>query len=162
MIQTKAFNEYLDEFYDYLAGIVDAYDGLREAVLAQIDAVSRADISAMDENLKAQQALVFRIGDFEQRLAGYFAHLEVEAQTLTEFIALIPPEAQYRFYDILGRFAAVAQDVSVYKEQCRVLLEARIYGIDKILQKQGRTPETTYKRDASHSDEPGRILRTDI
>lgn len=161
-MQTKAFNEYLDEFYDYLVGIVDAYDGLREAVLAQIDAVSRADISAMDENLKVQQALVFRIGDFEQRVAGHFARLGVEAQTLTEFIAQIPSGHQYRFYDILGRFAAVAQDVSIYKEQCRVLLETRIYGIEKTLQKQGRTPETTYRRDASHSDEPGRILRSDI
>lgn len=152
----------LDTFYDYLDSVVDAYDGLRIAVLAQIDAVGRADIPAMNENLRRQQALISRIADFELKVDMHFAQLDVQADTLTEFISQIPKEQQYRFYDVLGRFAAVAQDVAIYKEQCRALLEAKIYAVEKYLKKQGKIPGTTYGKNAIQIEEHSHMLKADV
>lgn len=152
----------LDEFYEFLKQTVDSFDALRTLLSDQIEAVEQADIGAIDANMRAEQVIALRMEKFESRLEQHFHRLSTKANTLTEFIAQIPRQEQYRFYDLLGRFAATAQDVAVYKEQCQALLEVKLHLVEKEIELRGGAQCTVYGRDALHLESSHRILRTEV
>lgn len=149
MTEKALFGKALDDFYHYLEKIVGVYEELKPVIREQIEIIGRADIKALDENLKIQQVLVQHTKDFDKKLTGHITGMGFEADTLTEFILQIPEAQQYRFYDLLGRFAAAVDEVSVYKNQCSTLLETKLYGIEKAIKKQGGPMGRIYEKDAT-------------
>lgn len=149
-IKTDAKKEILDNFYEYLCGILKLYEDILSVLKKELDAICRDDISSLDENLKTQQALLYQTKNFDREIAGYISQLNIEASNLTSLIRQIPEEQQLRFYALLGRFAAVVQDVDFYRDKCQTMLQTKLYGIEKSLAEQtGRKETKSYNRDAS-------------
>ncbi|GAB1477117.1 hypothetical protein MASR2M70_19530 [Bacillota bacterium] len=140
----------LDSFHEYLFGIVKLYEDILPVIKDELEAISREDIRSLDENLKIQQALLYRTKNFDNEVAGYTSRLNIDAENLSSLILRLPEDQQLRFYAILGRFAAAIQEVSFYKEKCRVLLQTKLYTIDKALAgSKGIVENKTYGPDAS-------------
>lgn len=140
----------LDSFYEYLFGIVKLYEDILPVNKDELESISREDIHSLDENLKTQQALLYRTKNFDNEIAGYTSRLNINAENLSSLILQLPEDHQLRFYALLGRFAAAIQEVSFYKEKCRVMLQTKLYTIDKILaDHKGSVENKTYGRDAS-------------
>ncbi|MGI6734247.1 MAG: flagellar export chaperone FlgN [Anaerovoracaceae bacterium] len=148
--RTDVKKEILDSLYEYLCGILKLYEDILPVLKEELDAICRDDISSLDENLKTQQALLFKTKNFDRDIAGYISRLNIEATNLSSLIRQIPEEHQLRFYALLGRFAEVVQDVDFYRDKCQTMLQTKLYSIDKALsERTGRKETKTYDRDAS-------------
>ena len=144
------FNRILDNFYDYLCGILKLYEDMLPILKEELKAISLDDTLSLDKSLITQQTLLYQTKHFDREIAGYTSKLDLEESNLSSLILQMPEEQQLRFYALLGRFAAIVEEVSFYKDKCRVLLQSRLYSIDKALMEQtGRVENITYDRNAS-------------
>jgi hypothetical protein len=123
----------IDEFYDYLQGVKEIYTDIIPVLRDEIDRIARDDIAALDETLRRQQALILRTRNFDDKVAGYLKRLGIRASTLTETIQEFPEDDRFRFYDFLGEFDRVVEQVDFYRNKCRELLQSKLYDIDRRL-----------------------------
>ncbi len=150
MTDNKEFNSVLNEFHDYLSGILKLYKNAVPVLREELDAITKDAIETLDQSLKSQQALLLQTRNFEQHTADYLARLDIKANTLTEMATQLPQNQQLRFFDLLGEFELTMTEVSYYKEKCRILLQSKLYAIDKILSKQDLPKDnTTYNKNAT-------------
>ncbi|MDR2132909.1 MAG: flagellar protein FlgN [Clostridiales Family XIII bacterium] len=123
----------MDEFYDYLQGVKQTYTDIIPVLREEMDRIAKDDVAALDETLKRQQALLLKTRNFDDKIAEYIERLGISASTLTETVREFPEDDRFRFYDFLGEFGRVVEQVDFYKNKCRELLQAKLYGIDKRL-----------------------------
>jgi flagellar biosynthesis/type III secretory pathway chaperone len=123
----------IDELYDYLLSVKQIYTDIVPVLREEIDRISRDDVAALDETIKQQQALVFRTRSFDDRIAEYLKRLGSAAPTLIETVQGFPEDERFRFYDFLGEFDQVIEQVNFYRDKCRELLQSKLYSVDKQL-----------------------------
>jgi hypothetical protein len=133
MDNAQAAKPVMDEFYDYLQGVKQIYTDIIPVLREEIDRIAKDDVAALDETLKQQQALVLRTRNFDDRIAGYLERLGITASTLTETVQQFPEDDRFRFYDFLGEFDRVIEQVDFYRNKCRELLQSKLYTIDRQL-----------------------------
>lgn len=150
MIENKEFQLVLNQFYDYLSGILKLYQNSVPVLKEELEAIMQDEIEVLNQSLKSQQALLLQTKNFEQQTAAYLAKLNIKAGNLTEMVRQLPEKEQFRFFDLLGEFELTMTEVNYYKEKCRVLLQSKLYTIDKILSKQDQQKDnTTYNQNAA-------------
>jgi hypothetical protein len=123
----------MDEFYDYLQSVKQTYAEIIPVLREEIDRIARDDVAALDDTLKRQQALVLRTRNFDDKLAEYLGRMGISAATLTETVSEFPEDERFRFYDFLGEFDRVVEQVDFYRNKCREMLQGKLYDIDKRL-----------------------------
>jgi hypothetical protein len=133
MNNAQAAGSVMDEFYDYLQDVKRIYTDIVPVLREEIDRIAKDDIAALDETLRRQQALVLRTRGFDEKVAGYLKRLGITASTLTETIQEFPEDDRFRFYDFLGEFDRVVEQVDFYRNKCRELLQSKLYDIDRRL-----------------------------
>jgi hypothetical protein len=139
----------IDEFYDYLSDVKRIYTDIIPVLREEIDQITRDDVAALDGTIKRQQALVLRTRGFDDKIAGYLERLGVSASTLTETVHGFPEEERFRFYDFLGEFDHIVEQVDFYRDKCRELLQTKLYSIDKQLAGlPSKRESTTYDENA--------------
>lgn len=150
MTDQKEFNLALDQFYDYLSGILKLYQSAVPVLKEELEAIVQDEIDVLNQSLKSQQALLLQTKNFDQQTASHLTKLNIKAKNLTEMAQQLPKEAQFRFFDLLGEFELTMTEVNYYKEKCRVLLQSKLYTIDKVLSKQDLPKDnTTYNQKAA-------------
>ncbi len=150
MTDSKELNNVLNEFHEYLSGILKLYQNAVPVLKEELDAIMKDDIETLDQSLKSQQALLLQTRNFEQQTADYLAKLGIKAKNLTEMAQQLPQNEQLRFFDLLGEFELTMTEVGYYKEKCRILLQSKLYSIDKILSKMDLPKDnTTYNQNAT-------------
>jgi Mg2+ and Co2+ transporter CorA len=130
---TQADGAVMEELYDYLSDVKQIYTDIIPVLREEVDQIARDDIEALDETLRLQQALVLRTRNFDEKIAEFLKRLDIEAATLTETVQAFPEEERFRFYDFLGEFDRVVEQVDFYRDKCRELLQSKLYSIDKQL-----------------------------
>jgi hypothetical protein len=133
MAGAQAARPVIDEFYDYLQEVRQIYVDIIPVLREEIDQITKDDVAALDETLRLQQALVLRTRGFEDKIAAYLKELGVAASTLTETVQKFPEDERFRFYDFLGEFDHVVEQVDFYRGKCRELLQSKLYSIDRQL-----------------------------
>ncbi|MDR1246298.1 MAG: flagellar protein FlgN [Clostridiales Family XIII bacterium] len=133
MSSAQAAKTIIDEFYDYLSDVKQIYIDIIPVLREEIDQITRDDVSALDDTIKLQQALVLRTRNFDDNIAGYMKRLGVSASTLTETVQGFPEDDRFRFYDFLGEFDRIVEQVDFYRDKCRELLQSKLYTLDKQL-----------------------------
>ncbi len=150
MTDAKEFKMTLDQFHEYLSGILKLYQNAVPVLKEELEAILQDEIDVLNKSLKSQQALLLQTKSFDQQTAGYLSRLNVKAANLTEMAQQLPEEEQYRFFNLLGEFELTMTEVNYYKEKCRVLLQSKLYTIDKILSGQDLPKDnTTYNQNAA-------------
>ena len=150
MTDKKIDNKALDQFHEYLRSILLLYQNAIPVLKEELEFILQDNIDSINECLKLQQALLLQTKSFEQNVASYLTKLNISAKTLSEMILKLPNEEQLRFYFLLGQFQQVMIELNFYKEKCRVLLQSKLYSIDKVLSKQEvQKNNTTYNQNAT-------------
>lgn len=150
MSDKQEFQLVLNQFYEYLTGILNLYQNAVPVLKEELEAIMQDEIEVLDQSLKSQQALLLQTKSFEQQAAGYLSRLNIKAGNLTEMVQQLPEKEQFRFFDLLGEFELTMTEVNYYKEKCRVLLQSKLYTIDKVLSKQDlQKDNTTYNQNAA-------------
>lgn len=150
MTDQKNFNAILDDFHDYLLGILGHYKNLIPILKDELNSILSDNVEALDENLKSQQVLLIQTKTFNKQVNDFSAKLNISAKNLTEMALQLKKEDQIRFFGLLGDFENTMTEVNFYKEKCRVLLQSKLYVIEKILSSQdAQRDNTTYDRNAS-------------
>lgn len=150
MTDNKEFQIALDQFHEYLTGILRIYQSAVPVLKEELEAIMRDDTDVLDRSLKSQQALLLKTRNFDQQTANYLSKLNIKAKNLTEMAKQLPGDEQFRFFDLLGEFELTMTEVNYYKEKCRVLLQSKLYSIDKLLSKQDLPKDnTTYNQKAA-------------
>jgi hypothetical protein len=150
MTSNKEFKIALDQFYEYLTGILKIYQSAVPVLREELEAITKDEIEVLDQSLKSQQALLLKTRNFDQQTAYYLSRLNIKAKNLTEMAGQLPGDEQLRFFDLLGEFELTMTEVNYYKEKCRILLQSKLYTIDKILTRQElQKDNTTYNQNAA-------------
>jgi hypothetical protein len=150
MTDNKEFKTALDQFYEYLSGILKLYRNSVPVLKEELEAIAQDQIEVLDQSLKSQQALLLQTKSFDQQTASYLSRLNIKAENLSEMAQQLPEAERFRFFDLLGEFDLTMTEVNYYKEKCRVLLQSKLYTIDKALSGQDlKKDNTTYNQNAA-------------
>ena len=146
----REFDIALDQFQEYLTGIVELYRESVPLLQDELKHILNDELQALDENMKSQQALLLRTKNFDVKLAEYQSALNISEDTLSEMTLQFPEERQTEFFELIGQFQRILEEVEFYKEKCRTLLQNKLYNIDKILARRERQKDnTTYDQNAA-------------
>lgn len=150
MTDVKEYTIALNQFHEYLTGILKLYRSAVPVLKEELEAIMQDEIEVLNQSLKSQQALLLQTKNFDQQTASYLSKLNIKAKNLTEMIHQLPKEEQLRFFDLLGEFELTMTEVNFYKDKCRELLQSKMYTIDKALSKLDLPKDnTTYNQNAS-------------
>ena len=150
MTEKKINNTTLEGFHNYLQGILRLYQNAIPILKEELESIIQDNIDSLNESLKSQQAILLETKYFEKNVATYLSKLDISAKTLTELIQNLPNEEQLRFFSLLGQFEQAMLEINFYKEKCRVLLQSKLYSIDKVLSKNLiQKNNTTYNKNAA-------------
>jgi hypothetical protein len=150
MTDRQEYNLILDQFHAYLTGILKLYQMAVPVLKEELEAIMHDEIEVLNQSLKSQQALLLQTKNFDQQTASYLSRLNIKAKNLSEMAQQLPKEEGLRFFDLLGEFELTMTEVNYYKEKCRVLLQSKLYTIDKVLSKQDLPKDnTTYNQNAA-------------
>jgi hypothetical protein len=150
MTDNQEFQIPLDQFHEYLTGILRVYQSAVPVLKEELEAIMQDEIDVLDQSLKSQQALLLKTKNFDQQTAYYLSKLNIKAKNLTEMTEQLPDSERLRFFNLLGEFELTMTEVNYYKEKCRVLLQSKLYTIDKLLSKQDLPKDnTTYNQNAA-------------
>lgn len=149
MTEKKEFDITLDHFHEYLLGILKLYQNSVPVLKEELEAIMQDQIEILNESLKSQQALLLQTKNFDKQVADYLSKLNINARNLTEMAQQLPKEERLRFFSLLGEFEFTMAEVNFYKEKCRIILQSKLYAIDKFLSKQEiQKDNTTYNQSA--------------
>ncbi len=150
MPDKKEFNMTLDQFHEYLFGILKLYQNAVPILKEELEAITQDEIDHLNVSLKSQQALLLQTKNFDQKVAGYLSKLNIKAKNLTEMAQQLSKEEGLRFFNLLGEFELTMSEVNYYRDKCRVILESKLYAIDKVLATQAKQKDnTTYNQNAA-------------
>ncbi|MBR0597523.1 flagellar protein FlgN [Sinanaerobacter chloroacetimidivorans] len=149
--KTAAFSQTLNDFYGYLKEILKMYQDVIPVLKEELNSILQDNIEELNENLRSQQVLLLKTRNFNNTIHEYQKKLGIQARNLSEMIMQIPEkDLQMQFYALLGEFDLTMTEVNFYKEKCRVLLQSKLYTIEKTLSKQENQKDiTTYDQNAS-------------
>lgn len=140
----------LKQFGDYLSMILKVYQELVLVLKYELAAVKEDDINTLNDCLKSQQALLLQTRNFEEKVNDFQSKLGIKANKLSETIQQLPETHRLSFFEILSQFEQTSTEVKFYQEKCRVLLQSKLYLIDKALSKAKiQKDNITYDKDAS-------------
>lgn len=140
----------LDSFYEYLREVFALYQHLVPMLQEEFDFILRDDFPALDENMKAQQALLLRTRPFDRNIAEYQSKLGIAGSTLSEMASGFPEGEGARFSKLLSQFRETMEEVDFYRDKCKSLLQSRLYHIEKILSRtEMQKDNTTYDQNAA-------------
>ena len=140
---TEALDIKLNAFYQYLCGILDLYQGCIPVLKDKFDAIDHDDLDMLNKAIQFQQAFLLKIRGFDASLTDYLTALDLPSSTLSAVIPLLREGDQSRFYSLLGEFEHALKEAKFYNEKCQVLLQTKIYTIDRLLAKKEFRPEST-------------------
>ena len=150
MTDKKEFATVLDEFYEYLSGILEIYQNAVPLLKEELNHILSDELQALDENMNAQQSLLLRTKNFDAKLAEYQAAMDIPGSTLSEMALRFPEEKRADFFELIGQFHQTLEEVEFYKEKCKDVLQNKLYHIDKVLsRKEIRKNNTTYDQNAA-------------
>ncbi|MDF3002004.1 MAG: hypothetical protein K0Q48_2123 [Bacillota bacterium] len=150
MTDKNEYNIVLDKFYEYLCGILKIYQNAVPILKDELDAIMKDEIEHLDESLKSQQALLLQTKSFDRQVADYLEALGINAKNLSDMAGQLSKEEGLRFFGLLGEFDLTMTEVNYYKDKCRMLLQSKLYTIDKVLSRQELPKDnTTYSRSAA-------------
>jgi len=149
MSDNKEFDIMLNQFHEYLLTVLNVYRDLIPTLKSELEAVQKDDITSLNDSLKKQQALMLKTKSFDSKVSGFQSKLGISANTLTETISKLPEEHQLSFFEILSQFGQTSEEVKFYQEKCRIMLQSKLYLIDKALSRAHvQKDPTTYNKDA--------------
>jgi len=150
MTDNIEFKMILDHFHEYLSGILKLYQNAVPVLKEELEAIMNDEIDVLNQSLKSQQALLLQTKSFDQQTASFLSKLNIRAKNLTEMIQQLPKEEQLSFFNLLGEFELTMAEVNYYKDKCRVMLQSKLYTIDKALTRQDlQKDNTTYNQNAT-------------
>jgi FlgN protein. len=150
MSKNNEFDITLNQFRDYLSTILKVYQDLIPVLKSELEAVQKDDIDSLNECLKSQQALLILTRNFDTKIDEYQTKLNITAANLSELILKLPDDKQLTFFEILSQFGQTSAEVRFYQEKCRLLLQSKLYLIDKVLSKTKIPKDNiTYNKDAA-------------
>ena len=150
MTKQENFSTNLNSFYDFLVTLLENYQNLVVALKQELECILAGDTLLLGEILKSQQVLLIQTKDFDKQVSEYSCSLNIYANNLTEMTLQLPKECQPRFFKLLDDFDKTMEEVTFYKEKCRVLLQSKLYAIDKVLSKLDvQKDHTTYDKNAT-------------
>ena len=149
MIVNKESDITIKKFHSYLYSILNVYQDLVPALKSELEAIQKDDIEILNESMKIQQALLLKTNHFDEKVRDFQLHLNISARNLSETIQALPEKHRLSFFEILSQFEQTSAEVKFYQEKCRILLQSKLYLIDKALSKAKiQTDHSTYNKDA--------------
>jgi len=150
MIDKLEYEQTIDQFLEYLNGILQLYESLLPILKEELEAIMRDDIKLLNKSLGSQQAIFLKMKSFDSQKAYFLSTLGIKAENLSDMAQQLPKDDGLRFFNLLGKYELIMAEVVYYKEKCTMLLNNKLYKIDKALSKLvTQNDNTTYNKNAS-------------
>ena len=150
MTNSKSYNTALDSFHQYLQGVLTLYQDTIPVLKEQLATIEIDNVEAINTSLNSQQALILYTKGFDSTVASYLSELGIPASNLSQMISQIPESERLRFSELLGQFGQALTEINFYKEKCSVLIQTKLYQINKTLDRQeSQKDNITYNKSAS-------------
>ncbi len=150
MAYSKQHYKALDDLYDYMSGILDLYRDAIPMLKSELDAIVDEDTEKLNQSMNAQQAIILKTRDFDERMAEFSKLIEVPNGSLQDLSANLPGDEGKRFSKLHDEFKVTIEEVLFYRNKCREMLTTRMHNLERILDGTGNPQEsTTYNSTAS-------------
>ena len=150
MAYSKQHYKALDDLYDYMNGILSIYRDAIPVLKDELDAIVNEDTEKLNLAMNAQQAVILKTRDFDERMAGFGKLIEVPNSSLRELAENLPGDEGKRFAKLHEDLKVTIEEVLFYRNKCREMLTTGMHKIERILDGSGNPQEnTTYDSTAS-------------
>lgn len=145
----------LETFHNDLNDFLVLYQDLVPVLRKELDCIQKGNVPGLNECLRSLQALTLKTKGFEQLVSDALSDLNINASTMTDTIQMLPEQYRLRFYSLLGQFEMTFKEIAFYREECRVLLQTKLFTINRTLTVlNAQSDMTVYSPDAqSHRTE---------
>ena len=144
------YGQRIETFHKDLSEYLVLYQDLIPVLKKEFDCVDKGDMPGLDECLKVLQALTLKTKGFEQLIEKALSDLGIQAKTMTETILQMPEKYRIRFFSLLGQFELAFKEIAFYRDECRVLLQTKLFTVNQALTVfHAQTDMTVYSPDAT-------------
>ena len=133
----------LDGLYAYMTEILGLYEEIIPMLKSELAAISADDTAALNESMRAQQAVILQTKHFSEKIAEFSADIEVPNTNLRVLASGLPESEGDRFRVLYDDYQTVLQEVLFYRNKCKELLSSKLYGIERRLDAMGGPVENT-------------------
>ena len=150
MSENKNYKQILDNFYDYLFGVIKLHREMIPKLKDELMLIQSGSLDELNINLNHQQLFIYQTKNFTVDVAGYMNELNLTGKNLSEVIKQLPRDEQLRFDELLSQFEKTSREIQFYKEKCQTLLEMKLHQVKKnIAQSKLKSDKTTYQEDGT-------------
>lgn len=151
----------IEKFYTFLQEMDESYRRLSTLLSDKLDAVSSADLAALDHIMKEEQVYVLQAKSFDANLASLRSRLGVSGDTLGEVIEELPETERPAFRALFHRLRGTLDTVQEMNGRCQKLLEERLSALDRSIRALDKSAGSTYRQTgADEGKAPGSGLFT--
>ena len=135
----------MDKFKDIIVQTIEAIEQFAEIEQTKLEAAADANLTALEDCMTKEQAMIMRIKGLEQERAKRQAENGMEGLTFKDILQQCTPEDKPELqplFDRLNQSLAVFQDISKSAEQ---IIKTNLYVVNRRLEQQGKA----YDKDGS-------------
>lgn len=152
--------ELLNDFYHYLEEVQMQYQHAIPHLKEELDFIMNGDLPSLNESLKSQQVLLLQMRGFSRQVTDYQDKLGLNGSTLSQVVTELPDQQRPHFRSLLERIKGTLQEVEFYQEKCSVLLQHKLYQIDKSLSNGALPKEITCYSQSAEEVRHSRLFKT--
>lgn len=135
----------LNGLYDYMSEILGLYKSVIPMLKKELDAILKDDTIALDASMNAQQAVILKTRNFDEKMAEFSKNIEVPSGSLRELASHLPADEGERFTQLYLNYQTTLEEVLFYRNKCKEMLTTKLHSIETKLNAVGSpTENTTY------------------
>lgn len=120
-----------ESFYRTLFELLRLHQGIVPVLKDELNSIISEDAAALDECLKALQAVTLQIRAAEKESEKILKQSGLSADILSDTIRKLPQEEQSRYQALKNQFSDSLREIAFYRDKCGVMLKARLSRLDR-------------------------------
>lgn len=155
---------YYDKFYNYLNELLGNYSKLAVLLKQKLEALAKFDVGALDSIIKEEQVYVLISKSFDSHVQSYRDKLSLSGGSLSDVIEELPEDQKPRYREVFVKLKAKLEEVKILNEKCQLLIEERLYSIEKSIRHLDKSSAAVYGKPGAKQTPPAdpHILKTSV
>lgn len=127
----------MEQFKNVIKNMIVLFQNLERLEQKKIDAVSKNNLTALEETMNKEQAEILKLRGAERELYSIQKQCGWEGKTFREILLLISGDDKKEFEELFHQFSSAMKSFQMTNEEAKQSLNIQIYTINKAMQQSG-------------------------
>ena len=151
-----------EKFHAYLADLDSRLAKLSELLKRKLTAVEKFDLSGLESIMKEEQAYILISNGFDKSIDEFRDMLGLDARKLGDMIEELPQDERPRFRETYRTLKVSLDEVKALNEKCQVLIEERLYSLDKAIKEIDRAAGASYGEEGKRNTNQTSLMNQSV